>query len=89
MSDSKKNKNTNVPKFKLNFYWVYGAIFVLIIGFQFLNSGNLSSRNISKNKFSEILKSNDISRIIIVNRSVAQIYLTKEALRKDIYKKQS
>jgi cell division protease FtsH len=89
MSDSKKNINTNVPKFKLNFYWVYGAIFVLIIGFQFLNSGNLSSRNISKNKFSEILKSNDISRIIIVNRSVAQIYLTKEALRKDIYKKQS
>lgn len=89
MSDSKKNKNTNVPKFKLNFYWVYGAIFVLIIGFQFLNSGSLSSRNISKNKFSEILKSNDISRIIIVNRSVAQIYLTKEALQKDIYKKQS
>ena len=87
MSDSKKNKNTNVPKFKLNFYWVYGAIFVLIIGFQFLNSGSLSSRNISKNKFSEILKSNDISKIVIINRSVAQIYLSKEALQKDIYKK--
>ena len=86
MSDSNKNK-TNMPKFKFNFYWVYGAIFVLLIGFQFFNSGDLSSRSISTNKFSEILKSNDIKEIVIVNRSSAQIYLTSDALKKDSYKK--
>jgi AFG3 family protein len=85
MSDSNKNNKTNIPKF--NFYWVYGAIFVLLIGFQFLNAGEDSSRNISTNKFSEILKSNDIKEIVIVNRSSAQIYLTKEALNKEAYKK--
>ena len=86
MSDSNKNK-TNMPKFKFNFYWVYGAIFVLLIGFQFFTSGDLSSRSISTNKFSEILKSNDIKEIVIVNRSSAQIYLTSDALKKDSYKK--
>ena len=84
MSDSNKKNKTNIPKF--NFYWVYGAIFVLIIAFQFFNSGDVSSRNITTNKFSEILSSNDIKEIVIVNRSSAQIYLTDEALNKEAYK---
>ena len=86
MSDSNKNK-TNMPKFKFNFYWVYGAIFVLLIGFQFFSSGEASSRNISTNKFSEVLRSNDIKEIIIANNSTAQIYLTSDALKKEAYKK--
>ena len=84
MSDSNKKNKPNIPKF--NFYWVYGAIFVLIIAFQFFNSGDVSSRNITTNKFSEILSSNDIKEIVIVNRSSAQIYLTDEALNKEAYK---
>ena len=85
MSDSNKKTKKNLPKF--NFYWIYGAIFVLLIGFQFLNTGETSSRNITTNKFSEILSSNDIKEIIIVNRSSAQIYLTEDALKKPEYKK--
>ena len=81
------NKKPNMPKFKFNFYWVYGAIFILIIGFQLFNSGDVSSRNISKNKFSEVLASNDIKEIVIINRTSAQIYLTEEALKKEAYKK--
>ena len=84
MSDSNKKNKTNIPKF--NFYWVYGAIFVLLIAFQFFNSGDVSSRNITNNKFSEILSSNDIKEIVIVNRRSAQIYLTEEALKKEAYK---
>ncbi|CAA0166185.1 ATP-dependent zinc metalloprotease FtsH [Tenacibaculum maritimum] len=86
MSDSKKNK-TNTPKFKFNFYWVYGAIFVLLLAFQFLNSGDLASKNISRNRFSEILKENDISKIVIENKNIAQIFLKDEALKKEDYKK--
>lgn len=85
MSDSKNNNKKNMPKF--NFYWIYGAIFVLLIAFQFLNSGDTASKNISTNKFSEILNSNDIKEIVIVNRRSAQIYLTEKALNKDAYRK--
>ena len=83
MSDSNKNKK-NMPK--INFYWVYGAIFVLLIGFQFLNSGDSASKNISTNKFTQILNDNDIKEIVIVNRTIAQIYLTDIALDKEAYK---
>ncbi len=83
MSDSNKNKK-NMPK--INFYWVYGAIFVLLIGFQFLNSGDSASKNISTNKFTQILNDNDIKEIVIVNRTIAQIYLTDVALDKEAYK---
>ena len=84
MSDSNKKNKPSIPKF--NLYWVYGAIFILIIAFQFFNSSDVSSRNITTNKFSEILISNDIKEIVIVNRSTAQIYLTAEALKKEAYK---
>ncbi|MDG1993060.1 MAG: ATP-dependent zinc metalloprotease FtsH [Polaribacter sp.] len=84
MSDSKNNNKKNMPK--INFYWVYGAIFVLLIGFQFLNSGDAASKNISTNKFSQVLIENDIKEIVIVNRTVAQIYLTDLALEKEAYK---
>ena len=75
-----------MPKFKFNFYWIYGGIFVLLIGFQFFNSSNLTSKEITKNKFFEVLNTNDVSRIVIVNKGVAQVYLTDDAFKKDSYK---
>ena len=82
MSDSNKEKKSNLPKFKFSSYWIYGAVFIAIIAFQFFNSGDLASKSISKNKFEEILQDNDIEEIVIVNKDVAQIYLTAEALKK-------
>jgi cell division protease FtsH len=79
------NKNIKPPKF--NFYWIYGIIFVLILGYQFLNSGNLSSKKLSENEFKTILKDNDISKIEIVNKSIADIYIKPKSLEKEKYKK--
>lgn len=87
MSDSNKENKSNMPKFKFSSYWIYGAIFIAIIAIQFFNSGDLASNSISKNKFDEILKDNDIKKIVVVNKDVAQIFLTKEALEKEKHKK--
>lgn len=82
-TDNKKNpknkSNDSNFKPKFNFYWLYGALFVLFIIFQYFNSGNLAQKEISQNKFEEILQSNDISKIVIVNRKIAQLYIKKEA----------
>ncbi len=53
MSDS--NKSPNTPKLKFSPYWIYGAIIIAIIAFNFLNSGGMASKKISKNEFFEIL----------------------------------
>ena len=84
---NKKNNKPITPKFKFNFYWVYGAIFVLLIGYQFISSGTLASRNISNNKFDEVLKENDIDKIIIINNSSAEIFIKQDALSKKRYDK--
>ena len=82
MSDSNKEINPNMPKFKFSSYWIYGAVFIAIIAIQFFNSGDLASKSISKNKFEEILKDNDIKEIVVVNKDIAQYLLTNEALKK-------
>ncbi|MCF6182455.1 ATP-dependent zinc metalloprotease FtsH [Lutibacter sp.] len=79
------NKNIKAPKF--NFYWIYGIIFVLILGYQFLNSGNLSTKKLSENEFRTILKDNDISKIEIVNKDIADIYIKAKSLDKEKFKK--
>ncbi len=87
MSDSKNNNNSNMPKFKFSAYWIYGAIFLILIAVQFFNSGDLATKSISKNEFNEILNENDISKIVVVNNNVANIFIKEEALSKEKYKK--
>jgi ATP-dependent metalloprotease FtsH len=83
--NTSSNKNIKTPKF--NFYWIYGGIFMLFIVYQFFNSENLTSKNLSKNEFKTILIDNDIDRIVIVNRDIANIYIKNEALEKEKHKK--
>ncbi|SHM76057.1 ATP-dependent zinc metalloprotease FtsH [Polaribacter sp. KT 15] len=87
MNENKKDNNTNTPKFKFNAYWIYGAILVLLIGFQFFSSGDLATKSISKNEFNEVLRDNDISKIIVVNNNVAQVFIKEEAIKKEKYQK--
>ncbi|MEN8777087.1 MAG: ATP-dependent zinc metalloprotease FtsH [Polaribacter sp.] len=87
MKDSNKDNKTNSPKFKFNSYWIYGAIFLLIISFQFFSSGDLASKSISKNEFNDVLEENDISKIVVINKNIAQIFIKDEALKKTKYQK--
>ncbi|EAQ40945.1 ATP-dependent zinc metalloprotease FtsH [Polaribacter sp. MED152] len=87
MSDSNKDNKSNMPKLKFSSYWIYGGIFLAIIAIQFFSSGDLASKSISRNKFEEILKDNDIKKIVVINKDVAQIFLTQEALKKEEHKK--
>ncbi|TMM32034.1 ATP-dependent zinc metalloprotease FtsH [Polaribacter aestuariivivens] len=88
MKESNKDNNSNnAPKFKFNAYWIYGAIFLLLIGFQFFSSGDLASKSISKNEFGEVLRENDIDKIIVVNKNIAQIFIKEEAIKKPRYQK--
>ena len=86
MSDSNKENKPKSPKAKFSSYWIYGAVFIALIVFNFLNSDALASKSLSKNKFEEILNENEIEKILVVNNTTAQIYLTEDALAKSKYK---
>ncbi|NCT09985.1 MAG: ATP-dependent zinc metalloprotease FtsH [Flavobacteriia bacterium] len=87
MSDTNKENKPKIPKFKFSSYWIYGAVIIAIIAIQFFNSGEMSSSTISKNKFEEYLNDNDIREVFIINKDIAQIYLTQEALKKQKHSK--
>ncbi|MDT0552418.1 ATP-dependent zinc metalloprotease FtsH [Urechidicola vernalis] len=87
---SKKNEKKDakeqgkLPKF--NSYWVYAIIFALILGYQLMRGVSNVSDDLSKNDFKVMLADNDIEKITIVNKDVAQIILKPEALTKEKYK---
>ncbi len=84
MSDKKKN----TPKLSFNSLWIYVPIAVIFIGLSFLNSGDMGKEKLSDNEFMKILRENDISKILVVNKSYAEIYIKDEALTKEPFKKQ-
>ena len=88
MSQNKKNTsgNKNIKSPKFNFYWIYGIIFVLIIGYQFFSSST-STKKLNQNEFREILKDGDLEKVVILNKDVANVYLTPSALNKEKHKK--
>ena len=87
MSQDNKKKPLKEFKFKFNFYWVYGILFALILGYQFFNSGDLATKELTTNEFETILTDNDIERIVIANDDVAQLYIKPEAIQKEKHKK--
>ena len=92
MKKENANKDNNSPfkqfNFKFNFYWIYGIIFALLIGYQLLNSSDLASNKLSQNEFYEILNENDIEKILIINGDIAQLTIKKEAQNtKERYKR--
>lgn len=88
MSDKNKKSKKNPSKFKFNMYWVYGAIFLVFVAISLLDNTALTTKKITTNKFYKVLKSNDIEKILIINKNVAEIYIKKEALNGEDYKKQ-
>ena len=89
MNEKNKNTTPNVPKFKFNMYWIYGAIFVILIGVSFINDASFSTKKISTNRFFKILESNDVDKILIINKNIAEVYIKREAEKKDKYKQQA
>ena len=85
MAENKKN-TPNKPKFSA--YWIYGIIIAVILGMQLFGSSNFQeAKPTSQNQFLEYLRAGDIKNIeIIRNTHVAKIYLTKDALEKEVHK---
>ncbi|WP_422083926.1 ATP-dependent zinc metalloprotease FtsH [Ulvibacterium sp.] len=83
-----KESNTNPKKPRFSSWWIYGLIAILLIGFQFFGSGNLSStKKTTTSELQEYLRNGDIEKILIItNTRQAKVFLTDEALQKDVHK---
>ncbi|MFK7814483.1 MAG: ATP-dependent zinc metalloprotease FtsH [Maribacter sp.] len=85
---AKDNNSSNPKKPKFNTWWIYGLVAVLLIGFQFI--GNSSFNNTAETTTSELhefLRNGDVDKILVINNTrQAKVFLTPEALAKEVHK---
>ena len=71
------------PKSSTIMYVIYSAIILALGAVMFLGEDSVPSREIRWGKLEEILLKHDYSKIKVVNREFAEIYIKKEALEND------
>ncbi|WP_420398947.1 ATP-dependent zinc metalloprotease FtsH [Flagellimonas sp.] len=84
-----KENNSNTPKKpRFSSWWIYGVVIALIIGFQFFGGNSFSStEKTTTSELQEYLRNGDISEILIItNARQAKVFLTEEALQKDVHR---
>src|SRR5210317_496209 len=83
-----KDNNTPQKKPRFSSWWIYGLIIVFLIGYQFFGSDSFSPTNkTTTSELQEFLRNGDIDKILIItNTRQARVFLTEEALSKDVHK---
>jgi len=82
---SQKQPNQS-PKGKrrFNLYWIYAILFAVLIGMQFIGRNNSAEKEeIDQGRLIELLQNQEISKIELINKEDAQIYLNEKGLKKN------
>lgn len=93
-----KNNTSNTPKKpqksqkpqkpRFSSWWVYGVVIALIMGFQFFGENAFSGpKKTTTSELQEYLRNGDVAKILIItNTRQAKVFLTEEALQKDVHR---
>ena len=81
--DKKKGKQ---PKRPFNFYWIYAIIGVVLISLNLFNWGG-STAEIQITQFEEMVRDNEVKKIVVFNKQVAEVYIKQDALNQDFHQK--
>ncbi len=86
--DQTDNKNkggqpqdTKPQKPKFNFYWIYGLLAVIFIGLQVMN-WDTGAEQVDQGELMRMLRNQDVEKIDLVNREIAEIYMKTDTRRK-------
>jgi AFG3 family protein len=81
-NDDKSGKKG--PKFSI--YWIYAAIAVILLGFQYFNTGSDALKTDKKSFLEQMYKTGDAEKIYQVrNKLLVRVFIKQEALSKDYY----
>ena len=83
---NKKKTNTNQPK--NSSYWMYGLIISIFIIFTYVgNSDNFNNtKKINISTFEKYLNASEVSKVTIINKTLAEVTLTENALLNEIHR---
>ncbi|MFK5855751.1 MAG: ATP-dependent zinc metalloprotease FtsH [Bacteroidota bacterium] len=72
-------------KSKFNFYWIYGLLFVVLFGIQFIGL-NDTGKQTNWRDLKVMLQHDDVSKIILVNKETAEIFIKPGKLSQEMHK---
>ena len=76
-----EKKKQNKPR--INPYWLYGMVIVLLLSISFFGDGSMhSTGKTNTSEFERYLNNEDIEKVVIQNEKMARIFLKREALDK-------
>ena len=85
-----KNKKNQQKKPPFNQYWIFGSVIVAFIILNlFSGSGTEKSNITTPSKFFNFVKDGDVDKIEIVNKREVYVFLTNDALLKDVHRNSS
>ncbi|MCQ2321929.1 MAG: ATP-dependent zinc metalloprotease FtsH [Bacteroidales bacterium] len=75
--------NRKPNKKRVSFYWIYAILAALLIGLQIFGKETMPTEDITQGKLKELLKSEEIYKIELVNKEDAEIFLNEKGLKKN------
>ena len=80
MADNKENKNQKPEKKSFSSYWFYAFIIVFLVGINMVMTLVSQPKEITLNKFEEIVRAGDVDRVEVINKRIVNIYLKPESV---------
>jgi cell division protease FtsH len=79
------DKNARKPR--VNAYWIYGLVFLLLITSKFFMDAGSASRTIDQGtEFYAMLQRGDVAKIVTIrNKDLVRVYIKKDSLNKKVY----
>lgn len=81
----KENGKKPPGKFNFNTIWIYVLIIAFIVGINFINSDSFGDEQITITEFEQMVERGDVRKLVIVNETTGQVYLTEDALNDSKY----
>lgn len=77
-----KNPMKGKPKLTFNIYWIYIAVFIFLGIMLFTDNGESKiNKEIQWEKLQQVLLKKDYSKIIVVNKDFAEVYIKPDAIK--------
>ena len=81
-------KNQNPKKIKISPWLIYGVVALIFLFISFITGGSSFEEPLktSSSKFNEYLEKGQVSKVIVYNKTEAEVYISTESLKDPIHK---
>ncbi|MBK7233508.1 MAG: ATP-dependent zinc metalloprotease FtsH [Saprospiraceae bacterium] len=85
-----ESQDNNQPKKPassgFNSYWIYGILFLALIGINFFYLANPNKEPIPFSRFEQMVTDGDVDKLEVTNNKLAYVYIKEKSLYKENYK---